>query len=418
MEIRTGECLSARRGSASTITRGVSHRLSLPPQEGRARERKSARLALHPSHLNPPSTPTRHSLSSSLLHLSHLRQPRWYLLPLGPTTVSCSVARSEQPAQRTWPPRFEGGFVRREKMDGSRAGLEEGGGEVWGGGACLGGKEGRVGRRVEREDVSASEAKKGDERIAGEGEAGGGAHCKRGRVVRNDSEGDTVDGDGPSDDTAVPQPRQILSLRAALPTHRYTPHSRSSPCGKTCRSKGSSRSVPRRAGGRSQHRRSHPRRVRLCKGKGIQARQRRLRPWREKSRWRGSVSAEARTVGPDPSSSAASFAASQGKNSRTHLLMPPPPLRLGIPPGSQPLLAPSAAETIAVHDLSRLGQLDKLAVAERAVADRTRFGVARLRVGELRGRRVVSRRGKRTRKDGGGLNRREGGSGWRASCLI
>lgn len=58
-------------------------------------------------------------------------------------------------------------------MEGSR-GLE--GAE--GGGACLGGKEGRVGRRVEREEESASEAKKGEARMAGEGEAGGGAHCE------------------------------------------------------------------------------------------------------------------------------------------------------------------------------------------------------------------------------------------------
>lgn len=59
----------------------------------------------------------------------------------------------------------------------------------------------------------------------------------------------------------------------------------------------------------------------------------------------------------------------------THLLMPPPPLRLHILPSPQPLLAPSAPETIAVHDLARLGQLDEFTVPELAVADGAGVGV-------------------------------------------
>lgn len=50
------------------------------------------------------------------------------------------------------------------------------------GGMCCGGKVGAEGRRVEREVVSeaaASAAKKEEERMCGEGEAGGGAHCGR-----------------------------------------------------------------------------------------------------------------------------------------------------------------------------------------------------------------------------------------------
>lgn len=103
----------------------------------------------------------------------------------GPTTVSFSVERTEHPAQTSKPPRPAGGRSRREKMLGARIRVAE---EV--DGRCRGEEVERLGRRrVEREEGSGccceSAAKKGESRMRGEGDAGGGAHCGRSNSVRS-----------------------------------------------------------------------------------------------------------------------------------------------------------------------------------------------------------------------------------------
>lgn len=51
---------------------------------------------------------------------------------------------------------------------------------------------------------------------------------------------------------------------------------------------------------------------------------------------------------------------------RTHRLVPALAIRLDVLAGSESLTTPAAAEALGVHQLARLGQLDKVAVAERA----------------------------------------------------
>ena len=135
------------------------------------------KLTRHASHRRRPSSPTRHSLSSFREHSRHFRHFGWYLLPRGPSTVSFSVARTEQPAQIKSPPRPAGGRGRREKRDGSTeelVGDEDG--MLYFGGRVVG-----LGRsRVERE-VGSAEGKSGAAAAAraGLGENVGRAHCTK-----------------------------------------------------------------------------------------------------------------------------------------------------------------------------------------------------------------------------------------------
>lgn len=133
------------------------------------------KLTRHASHRRRPSSPTRHSLSSFREHSRHFRHFGWYLLPRGPSTVSFSVARTEQPAQIKSPPRPAGGRGRRENRDGSTEDLfgDEEGMLYFGGRAVELGRS-RVEREVGRADGVSEGGAAGR---AGLGDNFGRAHC-------------------------------------------------------------------------------------------------------------------------------------------------------------------------------------------------------------------------------------------------